>query len=197
MTSVPFKTILVAVDESNVSKKAFTAAVTLAKSLFAKLTIVHVLNPHDIRSPQSPYANYPSEAMRTDENLRQKFEAEWLAYVESYEAMLKQKTDEAIAVGIEADFAHPHGPTGSTLCELARVTDASLLIVGSHQRRGMAEMMLGSVSNYVVHHAPCSVLVIYPDQVTLPATAQTVDSSQTKETAAEANKATSGYAAAP
>ena len=30
----------------------------------------------------------------------------------------------------------------------------------------MTEVMLGSVSNYITHHAPCSVLVVYPDTAT-------------------------------
>ncbi|MGC1393382.1 MAG: universal stress protein [Coleofasciculaceae cyanobacterium] len=35
-----------------------------------------------------------------------------------------------------------------------------MVVVGRRGRTGLAEAFLGSVSNYVVHHAPCSVLVI-------------------------------------
>ncbi|RMG10302.1 MAG: universal stress protein, partial [Cyanobacteria bacterium J055] len=35
-----------------------------------------------------------------------------------------------------------------------------LIIVGRRGRQGIEEAVLGSVSNYVVHHAPCSVLAI-------------------------------------
>lgn len=34
--------------------------------------------------------------------------------------------------------------------------------IDRHGRSGLSELLLGSVSNYVVHHAPCSVLTIHP-----------------------------------
>lgn len=162
MLSVPFQTILVAIDESDISSIAFAAAIRLAKSLKAKLMIVHVLNPHDPH--HSPVSNLyrTTETIEIDESLRQKYEREWIRYVEHYEQLLKQKNNEAIAAGIQADFVHPCGLVGSTLCEIARTNNISLIVVGSHQRRGIAEIMLGSTSNYVMHHAPCSVLVVHP-----------------------------------
>ncbi|MEO1387066.1 MAG: universal stress protein [Cyanobacteria bacterium J06634_6] len=161
MTSFSVQTIVVAIDESEVSNIALAAATRLAKALSAKLMIVHVLNPFDLHNPDS----YPISELSSadlDESMRRQYEEEWTAHVKHYEALLKQKTDEAIAAGIEADFVHPRGMVGATLCEVAKVADASLLVVGSHQRRGMAEIMLGSTSNYVTHHSPCSVLVVHP-----------------------------------
>jgi len=35
-----------------------------------------------------------------------------------------------------------------------------VIMIGRHGRTGLAEFFLGSVSNYVMHHAPCSVLTI-------------------------------------
>lgn len=168
MISVPFQKILVAIDESEVSNQAFAAAATLAKALNAKLMIVHVLNPHDVKGPRSPYTQAAFEGMPIDDPLndpindgtRRQFEREWLSYVEHYELLLERKADEALAAGIEADFIHPHGSAETTLCEVARTHDVGLMVIGSHQRKGMAEIMLGSTSNYITHHAPCSVLVV-------------------------------------
>lgn len=161
MISALFQTILVAIDDSTVSDRALAAATDLAKALDAKLMIVHVLNPHDIRRPRSPHAYANSADITGDESICHVYEQEWINYVEHYESMLQQKTDEAIAAGVDADFIHPHGTPESVLCELARTHNVNLLVIGSHQRKGMAEIMLGSVSNYIVHHAPCSVLVVY------------------------------------
>lgn len=161
MTFLPFQTILVAVDESDLSNTAFTAALRLTQAISAQLIIVHVLNPYDIHSPQPP----PQAALGTfvmDESIRKQYERDWTKYVERYELLLTQKTNEAIAAGVKADFIHPQGLAGVMLCEAAQTHDANLIVVGSHQRRGMAEIMLGSTSNYVTHHAPCSVLVVHP-----------------------------------
>ncbi|MEL6552506.1 MAG: universal stress protein [Cyanobacteria bacterium J06621_11] len=164
MVSTPFHTILVAIDESNVSEKAFAAAKELAKALGAKLIVVHVLNPHNSLSPQPRYSysdGYSElENIPTDQSIREKYEREWTNFVSYCESLLKQKVDEATLEGIEAEFLQPNGTAGSALCEVAKTANASLMVVGSHQRRGMAEIMLGSTSNYITHHAPCSVMVV-------------------------------------
>lgn len=162
MTSVSFKTIMVAIDASDVSLKAFKRAITLAKALNAKLLVTHVLSFRDVDSPR-PLPSYSSpDSIQIDELLRQRYEEEWLAYVQHHEANLKQKVAEAEAIGLQAEGIQPHGSAGPTLCEIARNLNVDLLIVGSHQRRGISELFMGSTSNYIMHHAPCSVLVVHP-----------------------------------
>lgn len=51
------------------------------------------------------------------------------------------------------------GPPEKEIVELAEEWGADLIVVGSHGR-GFIGRMIGSVSDSVVHHAPCSVLVI-------------------------------------
>lgn len=51
------------------------------------------------------------------------------------------------------------GEPGPALCDLAAEVGASALIVGSRGRGGLKRAFLGSVSDYVVRHAPCSVIV--------------------------------------
>ena len=51
------------------------------------------------------------------------------------------------------------GDARERLIEQCRTGDADLLVVGSHGRHGL-DRMLGSVSEYVAIHAPCSVEVI-------------------------------------
>ena len=51
------------------------------------------------------------------------------------------------------------GEPGPALCDLAAEVGASALIVGSRGRGGLRRAFLGSVSDYVVRHAPCSVIV--------------------------------------
>ena len=51
------------------------------------------------------------------------------------------------------------GGAGPALCRLAADIGASALIVGSHGRSGLKRVLLGSVSDYIVRNAPCSVVV--------------------------------------
>lgn len=162
MQSAPFQTIMVAVDSTKISQKAFEKAVGIAKALDAKLLITHVLNAQDPDSPQPIHSYSTPETIVIDEAIYQQYQQDWNAYVEHYEALLKQKLEEAQAKGITVESMQPHGHTGRVLCERARTLEVELLIVGSHQRRGISELMMGSTSNYVMHHAPCSVLVVHP-----------------------------------
>ena len=55
------------------------------------------------------------------------------------------------------------GPPDQQIIEKANAWDADIIVVGSHGR-GFWGRLLGSVSNGVVHHAECSVLVVRKSQ---------------------------------
>ena len=46
------------------------------------------------------------------------------------------------------------------ICKIAKDTNASLIVLGSHGRTGMLRRLLGSVAEATVRHAPCSVFVV-------------------------------------
>lgn len=52
------------------------------------------------------------------------------------------------------------GTPESRIVELAEEWKADLIVVGSHGYRRWERILLGSVSNSIVHHAPCSVMVV-------------------------------------
>jgi nucleotide-binding universal stress UspA family protein len=54
------------------------------------------------------------------------------------------------------------GSPESAIVERAEETGADLIVVGSHGYRAWERLLIGSVSDSVVHHAPCSVLVVRP-----------------------------------
>lgn len=59
----------------------------------------------------------------------------------------------------ELELLVVEGDPGPALCELAAEMDAAALIVGSRGRGVLKRAFLGSVSDYVVRKAPCSVIV--------------------------------------
>ena len=54
------------------------------------------------------------------------------------------------------------GAPDQVVIETAEEWKADLIVIGSHGRGFWARMMLGSVTDAVIHHAPCSVLVVRP-----------------------------------
>lgn len=55
--------------------------------------------------------------------------------------------------------------TASAIAQLAADVEADILLVGTHSRRGVARLLLGSVAQSVVALAPCPVLVVRPKRV--------------------------------
>ncbi len=53
-----------------------------------------------------------------------------------------------------------HGSPGERICATAADHHIELIILGSHERGAFGRFVHGSVSDYVVHHAPCPVLVV-------------------------------------
>ncbi len=53
-----------------------------------------------------------------------------------------------------------HGDAGPKICEVAEEESVDLVVLGTHQRSRWSRLWFGSVSDHVVHHAPCPVLVV-------------------------------------
>lgn len=51
------------------------------------------------------------------------------------------------------------GPAGPAICDAAEIEGADVIVMGSRGRGGLRRAVLGSVSDHVIRHAPCSVLV--------------------------------------
>ena len=155
-----FNKILVAIDRSAASRKVFEAAMSLAKTTGASLMLLHVLSSEERDFPTPTiysgleYDPLDSTLIEAYEAKRQKFEQQGLE-------MLRGTAEEAIAAGVKTEFTQTEGNPGRTICDLAQTWTADLIVVGSRGRTGIKEMFLGSVSNYVTHHAPCSVLIVH------------------------------------
>ena len=156
-----FQKILVAIDNSAASQAVFEHALSLAKQNQASLMLLHVLSGDEENSPwwipihmDSIYWEVGAE---TDLD-------SWRKHWENYEqeglAKLRKLIAEAHQAGINAEFRQIAGSPGRNICRLAWSWQADLIVVGNRGRSGVGELFLGSVSNYVLHHAPCSVLTV-------------------------------------
>lgn len=73
---------------------------------------------------------------------------------------LESYATETRARNITAEIFQNMGDAGRMICETAKNYSADLIVIGRNQRSVLSEIFLGSTSNYVLHHAPCSVMVI-------------------------------------
>lgn len=158
--AIVFHKLLVAMDSSERGHHVFDEAVALAKALNASLMLLHVLGPEEENSPGVPgmpgVDYYPWE--RNDIRLADR--RQWDTFESECLELLRSRTNEAIAAGITTEFAQLPGSVGETICNVAHSWNADLIIMGRRGRTGLSELILGSVSNYVLHHAPCSVVTV-------------------------------------
>ncbi len=172
-----FSKILVAIDFSGMSKRVFDEALTLAQAVGAQMMLLHVLSADEQGSPDislfSSLTYYPG--MR-DDSLRS-YVAQWEEFEHQGLELLQARAAEAAVVGVTAEFTQMPGSPGRAICDLAHTWGADLIFMGRRGRSGLSEALLGSVSNYVTHHAPCSVLTIQgttqPDHTTATQAAAT------------------------
>lgn len=66
----------------------------------------------------------------------------------------------ARAAGANATFLVWQGEPGPTIIAAAEAERADLIVLGTHGRQGLTRFLLGSVSDHVVRHARCPVLVV-------------------------------------
>jgi len=156
-----FKKILVALDRSEHSEQIFAEVLDLAGRQGAALLLVHVLSGDEEMSPGQPEPPlteyYP---FIVDDESYNYFHRQWEHYRRQGLDMLNRRVEEARATGLSAECAQTAGNAGSRICALARSWGADLIVTGRRGRTGLGELLLGSTSNYVLHHAPCAVLVL-------------------------------------
>ena len=172
--------IVVGLDRSNLSLQALQSAIAFAQSCHAELKLVHVLVNSEPDAPQfSGYFGgplYPTISTTVIES----YQTAWNQFVDHAQSLLNQQVETACQYGITATGTLLYGNPGAKLCETARDWEADLLIVGSRGLSGISELLIGSVSNHVLHHAPCSVLVVHPPAPPATKKPKTKDSDATQ-----------------
>ncbi|MCH9662987.1 MAG: universal stress protein [Gammaproteobacteria bacterium] len=127
---------LVPTDFSPDADEAFCTAITLGQPLRAHIVLLHV---------------------------RDQSELDLLAYTGGAEAgvraMLRDRLKPAEAAGLSGEVVLVHGKPWQEIMDIARKHHATLIIMGTHGRSGLRQLLLGSVTEKVVRHASCPVLV--------------------------------------
>ncbi|NOT53627.1 MAG: universal stress protein [Deltaproteobacteria bacterium] len=141
------KTIVVPTDFSEYADHAFTWARGLATDHKAKIVLVHAVHP-------TTYYAFPEAVYVTD---FAKLEEEIVADAQKrlVDFMAKQAP---ASVTVETRVVV--GEAVWEICQVATQEHADLIVMGSHGRTGLSHVLLGSVAERVVRHAPCPVMVV-------------------------------------
>lgn len=142
-----YKHILLPTDGSASAEKAVSAAVDLAHRYGAKLSFISVIDP-------VPFVTFPEGG------------GEALAYyLEAAEEAAKQGLAQAgtrasaAGVAFESHVLREHGPAPSII-EYANKQGCDLIVMGSHGRRGLDAVLLGSVAHKVLTLSKVPVLIV-------------------------------------
>jgi universal stress protein A len=148
------KTIVVPYDFSQYAEYALTWAVQLAETWHAKIVLVQAVPL--LADLSYPFGVTLLDIPRLDADL------ETGAKLQLEDVATATRTP---AVPIEIRVLR--GDPTAEICQAAARESADLIIMGSHGRSGLAHVLLGSVAERVVRHAPCPVLVVrLPRQTT-------------------------------
>ncbi len=149
---------LVAIDSSVGSQHALEKAIQLAQPLEATLVLLTVVEP-------IIWIYYPNTVMMPIGNaslpghLSDPSEVE-TAIKQGAETTLQASQHRCEQAGITCVTRIERGAPREVICTIAASENPDVLIIGSRGLGNFDRLMLGSVSDYVVHHATCPVMVV-------------------------------------
>ena len=144
-----YQRILVPVDGSPTSNEALAAAIGLAKSFGAQLRLVHVVEEMAYLSGYDQFGGYSGDLIRVMRETGAKILNEGMAAAQ--------------ATGVAADnmlFDKFRERLGDTVANAAKLWNADLIVVGTHGRKGLGRVFMGSGAEQVIRQAPVHVLVV-------------------------------------
>lgn len=139
-----YKRILVALDGSNQSEKAFKEAIEIAKRNNATVFLTRIIN--DVELTTSAYAFsrlLKDEKQNIEEDMDDKVKTAQQAGVNNIERIVEIGSPKEM---IGMDLPQEHA--------------IDLIVIGSTGKGAIAQALVGATTSFVVNHAPCNVMVI-------------------------------------
>jgi nucleotide-binding universal stress UspA family protein len=142
---IPFQHLLVPVDFGESMQPGIDLAVGLARKLDARITLLNAfdLTPFTTMTPFAPPIDVEPLIAASEKELKgvlAKVTAEW------------PKSDAVLRRGSPYDV----------ILEVAKVRECDLIVIGTHGRRGVARVLLGSVAEKIVRLSTVPVLTVHP-----------------------------------
>jgi len=136
-----FSKILVAIDGSTSAKRAFEWSIYLAGKCDSRLEVLHVVP-----------CEFGGDSVNTFDLVEE--------LKDKGKKILEQCKKVAVKKNISTKIFSDLGDPAKIIIELAKSNDYDLIVMGSRGRSAFKELLLGSVTQKVIHHAKCPVMVV-------------------------------------
>jgi nucleotide-binding universal stress UspA family protein len=143
-----YQRILVPVDGTSTAAQGLREAIELARDQKAEILLLHIVDEWRVAAGDIAAVNLDAGAKALREA-----GAELLKRAEA-------RVREA-GIGVKTALVEELGvPVGECIVQRARQWPADLIVCGTHGRRGMSRLLLGSSAEYILRHAPVPVLLV-------------------------------------
>ena len=138
--------LLVALDLSEPTQIIVKKAEEIAKKMSAQVWILHNAEP------EPGVLEFKADPQAARDSLAEKFHLEHRQIQEIAKRLRKE--------GLEATALLVHGPTVEIILKEASDLDVDMIIVGSHGRGAVYQLLVGSVSEGILRKSRCPVLIV-------------------------------------
>ena len=146
---VEFKRILFPVDLSEVSPKLVDYPLAMAKRFEAELHVVNVVRPLLAQAPGVDFAGEEVESFRQ-------------RYYEKMGLLLDQFVQTHLQGYDKIVTSHLRGDPSDGILRYIKEHDISLVVMGTHGRKGLDKVLFGSVAQRLVQMSPVPVMTVNP-----------------------------------
>ena len=139
--------LLVAVDLSESTQTIVDRVKTITGDHSARVWILHNAEP------EPGFVEFKVDPVAAREALAKRFHAE--------HRQIQALADRLRREGLEATALLVHGPTVKTILQEADDLDVDIIVVGSHGHGAMYNLLMGSVTEEILHKSPYPVLMVH------------------------------------
>ena len=140
--------ILLAIDGSKFSKAATQAVIARTRPRGTQVRVLHVVEPPSLLVSREMGGYDPA------------LDAAWEVELKQAETLVANTAATLRPKGLKVTTSVEHGDPKSKILDAASKWHANLIVLGAHGRTGVARFLMGSVSEGVARHAPCSVEIV-------------------------------------
>ncbi len=145
-----FKKILLATDGSASAQKSAEAAAEIAQKFEGQLLVLHVFNPVLAPAPMAGAAELPAS-----------YEQDTKRYSKNVQSEVEQQMNNLLSeYDVEYTMRWELGHPLERIVSVAQEEQTELIVMGSRGLGTFKSLLLGSISDGVVYHAHCPVLIV-------------------------------------